>query len=147
MGTKYKGNKKEKRALNAFINLNRAVESISSRISKSFTLNGLTESQFGVLEALLHLGPLNQKQLAEKLLVTGGNMTLVIDNLEKRELVQRERDEKDRRFFNIKLTEKGNNLIEKIFPTHVKAIVKEFHVLSSDEQDLLRQLCRRLGRG
>ena len=64
MGTKYKGSLKEKIALNAFINLNRAVETVRMRTNKNFQHNGLTESQFGVLEALFHLGPLCQKELA-----------------------------------------------------------------------------------
>ncbi|MGI9535248.1 MAG: MarR family winged helix-turn-helix transcriptional regulator [Thermodesulfobacteriota bacterium] len=147
MGTKYKGNKKEIDALNAFININRAVESVSSRLSKNHLDNGLTESQFGVLEALLHLGPLCQKEIAEKLLVSGGNITMVIDNLEKRDLVMRVRSEKDRRYYNIELTSKGENLIKGIFPVHVKAIVKEFEVLTSKEQELLRGLSRKLGMG
>lgn len=147
MGTKYKGNKGEINALNAFININRAVNSIGTRISKNFQQKGLTESQFGVLEALLHLGPLYQKEIAEKLLVSSGNITMVIDNLEKRELVKRLRYQKDRRYFNIELTNKGKNLIKSIFPEHVKAIVREFETLTQEEQKVLRNLTRKLGKG
>lgn len=147
MGTKYKGNIREINALNAFININRAVESIGTRINKNLQQKGLTESQFGVLEALLHLGPLCQKEIAEKLLVSGGNITMVIDNLEKRELVKRLRSRKDRRYFNIKLTDKGKNLIKSIFPEHVKTIVREFEILTQDEQKVLRNLARKLGKG
>ncbi|MEE9193653.1 MAG: MarR family transcriptional regulator [Thermodesulfobacteriota bacterium] len=147
MGTKYKGNKGEINALNAFININRAVDSIGTRISKNFQQKGLTESQFGVLEALLHLGPLYQKEIAEKLLVSSGNITMVIDNLEKRELVKRLRYQKDRRYFNIELTNKGKNLIKSIFPEHVKAIVREFETLTQEEQKVLRNLTRKLGKG
>jgi len=147
MGTKYKGSSKDKNALNAFISINRAVESISTRISKNFQQEGLTESQFGVLEALLHLGPLYQKEIAQKLLVSGGNITMVIDNLEKRDLVKRLRSQKDRRYFNIELTNKGKNLIKSIFPRHVKAIVREFETLTQEEQKVLKYLTRKLGKG
>ena len=147
MGTKHKGTSKETNALNAFININRAVNSISTRISKNFQQKKLTESQFGVLEALLHLGPLCQKEIAQKLLVSGGNITMVIDNLEKRNLVRRLKSEKDRRYFNIELTKKGEILIQSIFPEHIKAIVKEFETLTQDEQKVLRKLTRKLGKG
>ena len=147
MGTKYKGNKGEINALNAFININRAVDSIGTRISKKYSNRGLTQSQFGVLEALLHLGPLFQKEIAQKLLVSGGNITMVIDNLEKRSLVKRIRSEQDRRYFNVQLTKEGESLIKDIFPEHVKAIVKEFESLTQEEQITLRNLSRKLGRG
>ncbi len=147
MGTKYKGNKGEINALNAFININRAVDSIGIRISKKRSDRGLTQSQFGVLEALLHLGPLCQKEIAQKLLVSGGNITMVIDNLEKRSLVKRIRSEQDRRYFNVQLTKEGESLIKDIFPEHVKAIVKEFESLTQEEQITLRNLSRKLGRG
>ena len=147
MGTKYKGNKGEINALNAFININRAVDSIGTRISKNHSDKGLTQSQFGVLEALLHLGPLCQKEIAQKLLVSGGNITMVIDNLEKRGLVKRIRSEQDRRYFNVQLTKEGESLIKDIFPEHVKTIVKEFESLTQEEQITLRNLSRKLGRG
>ena len=147
MGTKYKGSVKEKSALNAFINLNRAVETVRMRINKNFQHKGLTESQFGVLEALLHLGPLCQKDIAEKLLVSSGNITMVIDNLEKRKLVKRNRSLEDRRYIHIELTKSGKNLINSIFPSHVDSIVKEFSILTADEQKTLRKLTRKLGKG
>lgn len=146
MGTKYKGTPEEQNALNAFINLARCTNSLRSRLSKSFHENDLTESQFGVLEALYHLGPLCQKELADKLLVSGGNMTFVIDNLEKRGLVERVRNEKDRRFFNIRLTKKGNRKIKKLFPKHISLIVDEFQCLTASEQEKLREICRKLGK-
>ena len=147
MATKYKGSVKERNALNAFISLNRAVETVRININKNFQHNGLTESQFGVLEALLHLGPLCQKDIAEKLLVSSGNITMVIDNLEKRKLVKRNRSENDRRYIHIELTKSGKNLIQSIFPGHVDSIVKEFSILTAEEQKTLRNLTKKLGKG
>nr|NIP31849.1 MarR family transcriptional regulator [Candidatus Dadabacteria bacterium]NIT14629.1 MarR family transcriptional regulator [Candidatus Dadabacteria bacterium] len=66
MGTKYSGTKREVGSLNAFINLLRAVGSIESRLSKKLDGSNLTTSQFGVLEALYHLGPMSQKEIGEK---------------------------------------------------------------------------------
>ncbi|PLX92155.1 MAG: MarR family transcriptional regulator [Desulfuromonas sp.] len=107
---------------------------------------GLTISQFGVLEALLHRGPLCQKDIAAKILKSSGNITMVIDNLVKRCLVRRERSETDRRFITIHLTPEGSSLINEVFPQVSAAIVDNMAILSSEEQELLGQLCRRLGR-
>ncbi len=68
MGTKFKGSKKEIQALDAFIKLKRASESLSSRVTAEFSKNQISESQFGVLETLYHLGPLCQKELGGKFL-------------------------------------------------------------------------------
>ena len=86
MGTRYKGSKKEVRALNTYIKLIRAANSLSSRINIHLSKTGLTESQYNVLDALYHLGPLTQKDIGRKLFKSGGNITMVIDNLEKRKL-------------------------------------------------------------
>ena len=97
MPTHHKGTESETRALNAFIKLMRATESVSSRLTNILQGEGLTISQFGVLEALLHLGPLSLRQIGEKILKSGGNITTVVDNLEKHDLVERRRCPEDRR--------------------------------------------------
>lgn len=145
MGTHYKGTKKEILFLNSYIKLIRAAEAINYRMNTELSKSNLTESQFGVLEALLHLGPLCQKDLGNKLLKSGGNITMVIDNLEKRGLVKRERGEKDRRFFSIHLTKQGKNLIEKLFPQHLNFIINQMDVLSDDEHSELQRLCKKIG--
>ncbi len=146
MGTKFKGSKKEIHALDAFIKLKRAAESLSSRLIADFAKSNVTESQFGVLETLHHLGPLCQKELGDKILKSTGNITLVIDNLEKRGLVDRVRDTQDRRYITIHLTVEGKKLIESMFPEHVKRVTEEFSVLSIDEQETLGNICRKLGK-
>lgn len=146
MGTRYLGTQEEVLALDTFIKLVRATESVSTRIHRRLAETDLTVSQFGVLEALFHLGCLYQRELAEKLLKSGGNMTLVIDNLEKRSLVKREREPDDRRCIKVCLTEKGHQLISQIFPSHVAAVVDEMSILTPDEQAELGRLCRKLGK-
>jgi MarR family 2-MHQ and catechol resistance regulon transcriptional repressor len=147
MPTHYKGRPEVKRALSAFINFIRAGDSISARLDGQIEMGGLTHGQFAVLEALLHLGPMNQCDLAHKLLRSGGNLTVVIDNLEKRGLVRRERQKDDRRMVVVKLTPSGHKLIAGIFPSHARAIETEMSRLTPDEQETLRTLCRKLGRG
>lgn len=145
MGTHYQGNKKEKRTLDAFIKLMRATESLNNRLNRHLSDADLTVSQFGVLEALLHLGPLNQKSLGEKLLKSGGNITLVIDNLEKCNFVERQRDPKDRRAMLIHLTKKGERFIKSFFPKHLEQIKEEFSILSEKEKEELARICKKLG--
>ena len=145
MATKYEGTGQETRALDAFIKLVRAAGSVSSRVETHFAGIGLTVSQFGVLEALHHLGPLYQKDLAKKILKSTGNITMVVDNLEERGLVERVRDDADRRHYSVRITGKGSRMIRAFFPGHVKRIVKEMNILSAAEQDELARLCKMVG--
>jgi len=147
MGTRYKGADKEVTALNSFIKLVRAAESTLSRVNLVLSKYNLTESQFAILDALSHIGPLFQKDLGNKLLKTGGNITLVIDNLEKRSLVLRERREQDRRYFTIHLTKQGKALFAKVFPIYLNAVVKEMSVLSKADHLVLQRLCKTVGLG
>ncbi len=147
MPTHYQGKPREVLALDTFIKLTRATDSLLSRLAHRNTHPGLTTSQFGVLETLYHLGPLCQSVLGEKLLKSGGNITMVIDNLEKSGLVQRVRSTEDRRFITVSLTEAGRELIERIFPAHVQAITEEMSSLTAEEQQELGYLCRKLGKG
>jgi len=146
MPTHYQGSETEVRALNAFINLARASDSISARLTARLDAAGLTVAQFGVLEAIYHLGPMCQKTVAQKLLRSGGNVTVVVDNLEKHGWVRRERQVNDRRMIEIHLTPRGRALIGRIFPEHVKEVVREFSALEPAEQQELRRLCRKLGK-
>ena len=147
MGTRYQGEKEEVRALDAFIKLIRAANSVSARVEARLSDIELTVSQFGVLEALYHLGPLFQKDLGRKILKSGGNITMVVDNLEKRGLVVRTRDEKDRRHISVAITPKGQTVIRSFFPGHVERIVREMAALTKAEQEELGRLCKKVGLG
>ena len=145
MPSHYKGSVKEQRALGAWIKFSRASITLNSQLMNSLRKFQLTESQFAVVEALYHVGPLNMTEISEKLLCTGGNMTTVVDNLEKQDLVRRIPSKTDRRQYKIHLTPKGRSHIKKLFPDHVKAIVREMSVLSPSEQNELSRLCKKLG--
>ena len=145
MGTHYKGSEDEILTLNAFIKLMRASESINNRLNRHLSENDLTVSQFGTLEVLLHLGPLNQRSIGEKLLKSGGNITMVIDNLEKNELVVRKPDPNDRRAVMIHLTKKGESFIKNFFPDHLEKIKGEFSILNKKELKQLAEICKKLG--
>jgi len=72
---------------------------------------------------------------------------MVIDNLCRRELVFRIRDEKDRRYYKVHLTKKGTDLIRSVFPAHAKDISRLFSILNEEEQKTLGKLCKKIGLG
>ncbi len=141
----YKSGRDERRALNAYVKLMRASEAMTTRIHRHVIDAGMTVTQFGVLEALYSLGPLSQRDIAAKILKSTGNITLVIDKLEKKRLVKRERSKEDRRFYAVTLTAAGQRMIEGIFPRHAAKVVEEMKVLSSAEQEQLSNICRKIG--
>ena len=147
MTVKYRGTETEVRALSTYVKLMRATEAVTTRTNRHLVEAGLSISQFGVLEALHHLGPLCQRDIAKKILKSSGNITVVIDNLEKRGLVARIRDAEDRRFLTVRLTSEGERLIAGIFPRHAEAIVNGMGVLTEAEQLELGRLCKKLGMG
>ena len=147
MPTHYTGSSAETRTLDTFIKLTRCTNSLLGRLAERNSIGELTYSQFAVLEALYHIGPMTAGEVSQKILKSGGNLTLVIDNLERDGLVRRERDGKDRRVIHVHLTEAGKGKVEAVLPGHVAALVDEFKVLSAGEQRTLGELCRKLGRG
>ncbi|MEZ4703511.1 MAG: MarR family transcriptional regulator [Rhodothermales bacterium] len=146
MPTHYTGDAETVRALDTFIKLSRAAESVGARVNAHLQDFNLTVSQFGVLEALYHLGTLQAGELAGKILKSGANMTTVLDNLEKRALVSRIRKDDDRRCVEVHLTEAGRALIATILPAHVERVRDAFARLGPDEQETLGALCKKLGR-
>jgi MarR family 2-MHQ and catechol resistance regulon transcriptional repressor len=132
-------------ALDTYVKLMRCATSVQAHLERRLLGLGLTDSQFGVLEALLHLGPSPQHELGRALFTSRANVTTVVDNLEKRGLVRRERGTLDRRLVIVHPTDDGRDLIERIFPGQVQEIVTTFAVLSATDQEHLGRLCKQLG--
>ncbi len=145
MPTKFRGDQREVRALNAFITLARANDALASSLQRELAGTRLTPSQFGVMEALLHLGPLCQGELAAKLLRACGSITAVVEGLERKGLVERKREADDKRFVRVALTGKGRAIIKDVFPKHARSVAAQFGALTVQEQEELRRLCRKLG--
>lgn len=147
MPTHFSGSPRTVLALDSFIKLTRAAAGLETRVFSANNLEGLTPSQFFVLEALYHLGALSQGEVSKKVSRSTGNMTLVLDNLEKQGLVRRQRESEDRRRVTIHLTPTGELLIRRIFPQVAAAILDGMSVLDPDEQEQLGNLCKKLGKG
>lgn len=100
----------------------------------------LTASQYGVLETLYKKGDLCVNDLIEKLGSTSGNMTVIIKNLEKMDLITKISRCEDRRYFNISLTQKGKKLVEKINPDRIKQVNDFANTLSDKEKEIFLEL-------
>ena len=135
-------------AADAIIKLSRAHNSVMTRVHKHLSEPGLTFTQFAVLEVLYSKGSMSQKDISKKILrQSSGNMTAVIDQLEHRGLVERERLPDDRRTNLVKLTHEGRGLIGDFLPRHLDVLAREFSVLTCDELSLFASFLKRLGLG
>jgi len=139
-----KGEKKRRRALDAYGALQRVAALSATHVDVATHAFGLSASQFGVLETLQQRGPVHQQELAEALARSKAQMTAIIDALEGRGLVRRERHAVDRRFITVYLTEAGHVLLADVGPVRTEAIVGLMRELSGEQKTRLTRLCRRL---
>lgn len=103
-------------------------------------------SDFAILEALLHKGPLPMNDIARRVSLTAGSVTTAIDRLENRSLVSREFQEGDRRTRLITLTPEGLKLIKSAFNKHLQALETVAAPLTKKEREQLIALLKRFGR-
>lgn len=142
-----KPEKGEATALKVWVVLARAYLAISRHVDADVARHGLTTSEFGILEALYHKGPLLLGDLQKKVLVTSGGMTYLVDRLAQKGLLTRESFPGDKRARYAVLTPEGSALIRRIFPAHAKRLARVLDALSSKEQKRLAELLRTLGKG
>lgn len=124
----------------------KAFRSMEAQAVRSIAGLGLCGSDFGVLEALLHKGPLPVKALGEKVLLTSGSMTAAIDRLERRGWVERRDDPDDRRIRIVRLTPEGRKVIQALFRDHERDMESAAGQLSRAERGDLMRLLRKLGK-
>ena len=139
------GSPHEQLVLDTWIKFSRANNTLNNIMRLNVERQGLTISQFGVLEVLVHIGPLSVKEIGHKLLMTTSNLVTVIDNLVKQELVNRVPCEHDRRSIIIHLSEKGIEFIEPIFKNHLEELLNAFSVLDEHQLKTLGSLSKDLG--
>ncbi len=148
LSTRHNGPEGERRALDLFIALSRAADWMQKGATAVAPLpDSVTLTQFGVLEALYHLGPMCQADVGRKLLTSKGNVSVVIDHLVKRGLVIRRAHETDRRYVVCALTDEGQKMISAYFPQIAHGFAESAAVLTAEEQNTLTSLSKKLGRG
>ena len=130
--------------LKVLIRLSRITQALHKKSSKIFKDGGLTTAQFAVLEALYHKGSLTINQIIESILSSSGNMTVVVNNLEKEAFIVRHCNPNDKRSCLIAITDKGINKIEEIFPKHLKDLEASLATLTSTEKEMLVTLINKI---
>jgi MarR family 2-MHQ and catechol resistance regulon transcriptional repressor len=125
----------------------KATKTLEAQARQSVQKTGLGLSDFGILEALLHKGPLPVNALRQKVLISSGSMTAAVDRLERSGLVERAATREDRRSRIVHLTGKGSKLISALFREHASDMERAFSCLGKTERNTLAHLLRKLGRG
>lgn len=124
----------------------KSTKALESQAHRSVAATGLGLSDFGVLEALLHKGPLPVNAIRQKVLLSSGSMTAAVDRLERGGLVERTATPDDRRARIVCLTANGKSLISKLFQEHAVDMERAFSCLDVAERETLANLLRKLGR-
>jgi MarR family 2-MHQ and catechol resistance regulon transcriptional repressor len=132
------------KSMNTWIQLFRAYNKIRAKETSYIQSFGLTMNQFQVLEVLYHRGDLNIGTITKLTMGTPGNTTVVVRNLKRDGYIVSKPDEKDKRASILSITQKGSDLIEKLFPQHAKNLQSYFEVLDDDEMEILFHLLRKL---
>ena len=133
-------------ALKLFVVLSRAHRAVGEHARRDQERHKLGATEFAVLEALYHKGPMLVGEVSARILLTSGSTTYVVDKLEERGLVERRPCASDRRAMYVDLTREGKALIRKIFPAHARAIATAVAGLTPEEQRAVTVLLKRLGR-
>ena len=128
--------------------LGKAFHALAAHAEESLNLSraGLGDSDFRVLEALLHKGPLPVNTIGPKVWLTPGSISVAVDRLEKKALVKR-KNTGDRRVRLVELTAKGRALVSKTFREHAAAMEEHTGLLSKEERLILLRLLKKLGKG
>ncbi len=132
-------------ALKLWVVLSRAREAVAAHDRADIERHGLTTGEFGVLEVLYHKGPLHLGEVREKILVSSGGITYLMDRLAEKGLAKREPCPEDRRASYAKLTDEGRELIEEIFPEHAACLQRALSGLSMAEKERATELLKELG--
>jgi MarR family 2-MHQ and catechol resistance regulon transcriptional repressor len=133
-------------SLDLFIALSRANQWVNAISDQDIRENDMTRTEFAVLELLHHKGPQPIQQIGNKVLMSSGNITYVVDKLEKKGFAQRRASSKDRRLIYAEVTPAGSEFIEQKFPKHIKAIERAVSGLSSEEKKIATALLKKLGK-
>jgi MarR family 2-MHQ and catechol resistance regulon transcriptional repressor len=132
-------------SLELFIALSRANQWVNAHADRDIKKLGLNRTEFGVLELLYHKGQQPLQRIGTKVLMSSGNITYVVDKLEKKDLVRRNASVTDRRLIFAQITERGEQFIESVFPNHTQVIENAVKGLTEEEKKTASQLLKKLG--
>ena len=128
------------KSMKTVLRLDRAALKIHNMTVNYLSQHNLTFNQFKVLEVLYHLGNLNISSITKLTMSTPGNTTVVIRNLQRDEWITSVKDPNDSRASILSITQKGVDIIEKVFSTHANNLNNALEVLSDEELNTLYEL-------
>jgi MarR family 2-MHQ and catechol resistance regulon transcriptional repressor len=138
---------KDTNGVHLWVVLWKATKAVEAHARRSVQGTELGLSDFGVLEALLHKGPMPINALGKKVLLSSGSMTAAVDRLERSGYVERAATSTDRRACIVHLTDEGSKLIRQVFAEHVRDMERVFTLMDHSERRALASLLRKLGHG
>ena len=133
-------------AVHAWLVMMKAMQAITRYGLANLEETDLGLSDFAVLEALLHKGPLPVNVIGAKVNLTPGSISVAVDRLVAKGLVSRAESSQDRRVRSVALTLRGKSVIKPIFRAHAATMEKVFSGLSRDEMRQLEQQLKRIGK-
>ena len=125
--------------------LARAYHSMAAFVERSVAALGIGLSDFMILEALLHKGPLTMSELCEAALITNASMTAAIDRLEQRAFVERVASKEDRRVRRAQLTAQGATLIRRLYARHDRDLDEVMSAIPAAQRAELRRGLKTIG--
>jgi MarR family 2-MHQ and catechol resistance regulon transcriptional repressor len=133
-------------ALHGWLIMLKAWQSMSRSLLPSLLAEGLGESDFRVLEVLLHKGPMPVNAIGPKVYLNPGSVSVAVDRLYKKGFVSRVECSEDRRVRTVSLTEKGREMFVPLFRRHTALIKRAFQEVSSEELQQLESLLKKIGK-
>ena len=128
-----------------WIVLARCQRSMSLLVERWIADEGLSTSDFQLLETLLHKGPLTITEIQKKVLLATGSMTAAVDRVERKGLVNRTASKGDRRARRLVLTEEGRRLADSLYKAHAEKLKTAMSVLDDAETNEFHRLLKKLG--
>jgi MarR family transcriptional regulator, 2-MHQ and catechol-resistance regulon repressor len=138
--------KKPPEALHAWLIMLKAWQSMSHYVLPTLLEEGLGESDFRVLEVLLHKGPMPVNAIGPKVDLNPGSVSVAVDRLYKKGSVSRAESSRDRRVRTVALTEKGRQMFVPFFRRHRAIIERAFQDVSSEEMQQLELILKKIGK-
>ncbi|MCC3374862.1 MarR family winged helix-turn-helix transcriptional regulator [Cohnella sp. REN36] len=131
--------------MKALIALSRSYRAVMTKLGQQIERHGLNPTEFAVLEFLYHKGDQPTQKIGEKILITSGSITYVVDKLERKGYLKRKRCDQDRRVIYASITPKGKELMDRMFPEHAEEIHRLFSVLDESEKLQMVEMLKKLG--
>ena len=132
--------------VHVFLVLWKAARAVEAYAEKSILELQMCGSDFAVLEALLHKGPLPVNEIGKKVLLTSGSITVAVDRLEAKGLVERRAHGTDRRARIVHLTKDGGKLITRVYADHAADMERLASAsLTRAERKTLISLLKKIG--